>query len=202
MMMMMSCVLHEAGTVAAVEMQATGDNWEIDVFERLVIRDQQRSLETSTFLLPTATTGVWSSSNVLLTTPLRDYSVNDYRQFFDAIGHPEGQFKVEAMQAAEYDLLVRDLGVPIYCFYSSGIPTAERLIYDTIAAFPDSKPRLEMGDGDGTVNLRSLEACQLWKKVELKHSLNVKHYPDVEHNELLHHPELIADVLRIAGRAQ
>lgn len=184
--------------MAAVQMQATGYNWEIDAFDRLVVRDQQRSIESSIFLLPTRTNGVWSSSNVLLTTPLRNYSVNDYRQLFYAIGYPEGQFKMEAMQAAEYHLLGRDLGVPIYCFYSAGIPTPERLIYDTIAAFPDSKPRLEMGEGDGTVNLRSLEACQLWKKVELQHPLNVKYYPDVEHKELLHHPALIQDVLRIA----
>ena len=184
--------------MAAVQMQATGNNWEIDAFDRLVVRDQQRSFESSIFLLPTPNNAIWSSSNVLLTTPLRNYSVNDYSQFFDAIDYPEGQVKLEAMQAAKYDLLGRDLGVTIYCFYSAGIPTPERLIYDSIAAFPDSKPRLEMGEGDGTVNLRSLEACQLWKKVQPQHQINVKYYPDVEHKELLHHPALIEDVLRLA----
>jgi len=183
-------------------MQAAGYNWEIDAVDRLVVRDQQRSFESTVLLLPTSTSGIWSSSDVVLSTPLRNYSVDDYPELFDAIGYPDGRLKVEAIQEAQYDMLDRELGVPIYCFYSGGVPTPERLVYDSVSTFPDSEPRVEMGEGDGTVNLRSLEACQRWKDVQQRHPVNVTYYDGVEHHELLHHHELISDILHIAQRTQ
>ena len=183
-------------------MQAAGYNWEIDAVDRLVVRDQQRSFESTVLLLPTSTSGIWSSSDVLVTTPLRNYTVNDYPAFFDAIGHPEGRQKLEAIEAAQYDLLDQDLGVPIYCFYSGGFPTPERLVYDSTSMFPDSEPRIEMGEGDGTVNLRSLEACRRWTYVQRQHPVNVTYYADIEHQNVLHHPALVRDILRVAERMQ
>ena len=191
-----------AGTVVAVQMQAAGYNWEIDALCRLVMRDQQRSFESSLLLLPTSISGIWSSSDVVLTTPLRNYSVDDYRQLFDELGYPEGRTKLDEIQTSSaymYQLLDRDLGVAIYCFYSGGVPTPERLIYDSMSMFPDSEVRKVMGQGDGTVNLRSLEACGRWKHVQQQHPVNVKYYPDMEHNELLDKPQIVRDILRHVG---
>ena len=189
-----------AGTVVAVQMQAAGYNWEIDALSRLAIRDQQRSFESSLLLLPTSTSGIWSSSDVVLTTPLRNYSVDDYRQLFDDIGYPEGRTKLDEIQTSPvYQLLDRDLGVTIYCFYSGGVPTPERLIYDSMSTFPDSEVRVAMGQGDGTVNLRSLEACGRWKHVQQQQPVNVKYYPDMEHHELLDKPQIISDILLRVG---
>ena len=79
-----------AGTVVAVQMQAAGYNWEIDAFDRLVIRHQQRSFESTFLLLPHNTArGVWSASDVLLSTPRHNYSVVDYPQLFTALGYPQ-----------------------------------------------------------------------------------------------------------------
>jgi len=183
-------------------MQVAGYNWEIDAFDRLVIRDQQRSFESTVLLLPTSASGIWSSPDVLLSTTLRNYSANDYPELFDDIGYAEGRLKVEAIEEAQYDMLDRDLGVPIHCFYSGGVPTPERLVYDSVSTFPDSEPRVEMGAGDGTVNLRSLEACRRWKwkYVQQRHPVNVTYYPGIGHNELLHSHDLINDILRIAER--
>jgi len=180
-------------------MQAAGYNWEIDALDRLVIRDQQRSFESTVLLLPTSSSAVWKTSDVLLTTPLRNYTVYDYPEFFHAVGYPDGTVKLDVIQESGYDLLVdRDLGVPIHCFHGGGVPTPERLVYDTVSAFPDTEPRVELGEGDGTVNLRSLEACGRWKNVQSRHPVNVKYYSSVGHNELLHHPALISDILNIA----
>lgn len=87
-----------AGTVVAVKMQAAGYNWEIDAVDRLVVRDQQRSFESTFLLLPTAThSGIWTSSDVVLSTPLRNYSLTDYPQLFNDIGYPQGRLKVRAI---------------------------------------------------------------------------------------------------------
>ena len=104
------------------------------------------------------------------------------------------------MEEAHYDMLDRELGVPIYCFYSGGLPTAERLVYDSMSKIWDSEPRVETGDGDGTVNLRSLEACKRWKDVQKRHPVEVKYYKGVEHKALLHHPDLIKDIISVTKR--
>jgi len=131
--------------MVAVEMQATGINWEIDAFDRLVFRRQQRSFESSLLIFPTSSAGVWASSDVILTTPDRNFTVDEYPEFFRAIGYADGQLKLEALRAAaEYNWLDRDIGVPVYCFYSTGLSTPERLVYES--AFPNSEYRLEMGE--------------------------------------------------------
>ena len=40
----------------------------------------------------------------------------------------------------------------VHCAYSTGVDTTEQIIYD-----PISNPKFLKGDGDGTVNLKSLE---------------------------------------------
>jgi len=179
-------------------MQAAGYNWEIDALDRIAIRDHQRNIESTVLLLPTSTGGFWSSSDVILTTPLRNYTVDDYPDLFDDISYPDGRQKLEAIETEEYNFTDGELGVAIYCFYSNGVPTPQRLIYDSMSTFPDGEPVLEMGDGDGTVNVRSLEACRRWRDVQRHHQVNVKHYSGIGHRDLLHHPALIDDVLRIA----
>jgi len=107
---------------------------------------------------------------------------------------------VAAIEEAQYDMLDRDLGVPIYCFYSGGVRTAERLVYDSMSTIWGPEPRVEMGDGDGTVNLRSLEACRRWMDVQQRHPVNVKYYQGIKHKALLHHHDLIKDIISITER--
>ena len=52
-------------------------------------------------------------------------------------------------------------GVEVYCYYGTKVPTVERLVYTD---FPTSTPSYQMGDGDGTVNLRSMRSCLRWRK--------------------------------------
>jgi len=110
----------------------------------------------------------------------------------------QGRAKLEALhEAADYNFVrARDLGVGVYCLYGGGRATVERLIYDT-AGFPDSAPRIEAGDGDGTVNLRSLAVCAGWQS-RLQSPLTVRQYDRVGHNDILYHQAVIDDLLRIA----
>ena len=53
--------------------------------------------------------------------------------------------------------------VPVYCFYGTGIDTPKTLLYNS--SFPDIDPVGEItDDGDGVVNLRSLETCLMWRE--------------------------------------
>ena len=55
------------------------------------------------------------------------------------------------------------LSIPVFCIYGTGVKTEESYFYNT-SDFnfhaPDVPASVVHGDGDGTVNLPSLEACQ------------------------------------------
>lgn len=54
------------------------------------------------------------------------------------------------------------LDLPVYCLYGYGVQTDEGYLY-AVDHFSDSVPpapnKTQHGDGDGTVNLASLQAC-------------------------------------------
>lgn len=62
----------------------------------------------------------------------------------------------------------------VHCIYGYGIDTPETFEWSK-SWFPDYQPSTNYGDGDGTVNRRSLEACGKWigkndgKKVLINH---------------------------------
>lgn len=82
-----------------------------------------------------------------------------------------------SMQAAVYPI-VHNLTYPlpkvdfkIFCMYGMGMDTDEGYVYDVDAfdgSAPDAPKKVLKGDGDGTVNARSLEAC---KRCVLQHAL-------------------------------
>lgn len=55
--------------------------------------------------------------------------------------------------------------VELHCLYGTGVDTVTRLNYEKSAGL-DGTPKLENGDGDGTVNYKSLAACGEWTKLQ------------------------------------
>ena len=95
---------------------------------------------------------------------------------------------------------MKDPEVSLHCLYSLFGPhsTSEVLDFRSSkgANWYDNEPVLLNGEGDGTVNLRSLEACKQWK--------NVKTFaiPKTDHLGILHDQrtlQYIHDVLISLG---
>jgi len=189
-----------SGTVMVLEMHAAGVNWDINSIDRLTIRGQQRSYETGVMLLPHS--DAWNSHDVIVSTPSRNYTVNDYKVFFDDMGYPLGRQRLAAMSSARVQFSsLAPPGVPVFCAYSVGVPTPEVLVYETDDGFPDLRPKQIMGDGDGTVNERSLAMCKRWVGLNNGHSVTVKEYDGrVSHNDLLSDVRFINDIIDIAFR--
>jgi len=187
-----------AGAVVIAERHAAGINWEIDAIDRLVVRGQLRSYETGILLLPNRR--VWTPDDVIVSTPSRNFTVDDYEDFFDAIGHNEGPLVLKAMRnTPQYArFLVDHPGVPIHCLHGAGVDTPEMLVYDTDDDFPDKRPREVMGDGDGTVNLRSLKACSSWIGMDENHPVIVRQFDGINHIDLLSDADLFDYVLDVA----
>ena len=89
-------------------------------------------------------------------------------------------------------------GVAVYCLHGVNISTPLAYSYAP-DSFPDSQPTAVNGDGDGTVNLRSLHRCLEWGRNH-KHSFFHKEFTGTlaEHLRILENPsviDLIMDVL-------
>jgi len=148
--------LNTPWTGAALQLNtyASGYNMEISLIDPLVIREEQRSYETGVYILPLPTT--WHDKNqVLVSTPTRNYTVQDYPQFFNDIGFPQGW---DMMSSILNLTPLTHPRVRTSCVYSVGVDTPVGFIYGE--GFPDEQPRRIMGDGDGTVTKESAETCR------------------------------------------
>ena len=87
------------------------------------------------------------------------FTVDDFIPLFNQLPFSDVKYLFEDTK----DLLgnLEHPGVDITCVFSSGHRTKEAAFYDSEEDFPFN-PRWSYGDGDGTVNLNSLETCLRW----------------------------------------
>lgn len=83
--------------------------------------------------------------------------------------------------------------VELHCLYGTGVPTVERLNYDKSGDL-DGTPKLETGDGDGTVNYRSLSACMQWSKFQ-QPSVKGMELDGVDHMGVLSNSKVLKYIL-------
>ena len=103
----------------------SGYNMGIQTVDPLVIREEQRSYETGVLLLPLSHT--WPHhQQVLVHTPVRNYTVRDYTQFFRDIKFSQGMEMMENI--VDYVNLTHP-GVKTVCVFTLGIDTPTKLIY-------------------------------------------------------------------------
>lgn len=63
----------------------------------------------------------------------------------------------------------------------------------------DGSPTLINGDGDGTVNLRSLEACKFWKDKQSQRVYSQK-FPNAEHMLILSNPNVLSYITQLVTK--
>ena len=124
---------------------------------------------------------LWSADEVLLRTSSRSYTVKDYDAFFKDISYPEGSFIRQNVQGLTSPLARHSPNVTLFCLHGSGVNTPESYTY-AAGDFPDGKPSVNNGKGDGTVNERSLKACANFKQMP---KITIKDYAGVNHNGIL-----------------
>jgi lysophospholipase-3 len=125
---------------------------------------------------------LWAADEVLLKTSTRSYTVKDYDAFFKDIGFPEGSHVRRNVQGLTAPLPEHSPNVTLYCLHGSGVNTPESYTYPP-GKFPDGTPSaVTNGDGDGTVNERSLKACENFKQI---FKITTKDYIGVNHNGIL-----------------
>ena len=124
-----------------------------------LIRPIIRSMQSTVWLLPRAS--VWNDT-ILVQTPTRNYTANDYQDLFRDIGQEQLFTMYNGIKGINPGFPAPN--VPTYCFYGTGLSTPQNFVYSE--SFPEGAmrdPQILMGDGDGTVNLPSSEICLRWQ---------------------------------------
>ncbi|XP_024935900.1 group XV phospholipase A2 isoform X2 [Cephus cinctus] len=147
------------GSVKALKVFAIGDDLGAYVLRESTLKDQQITCPSLGWLLPSSL--FWKDTEVLVQTQLRNYTFKDMKDFLIDINVPNGwEFRKDT---EKYQLDFTAPGVELHCLHGVKVDTVERLYYKPGTSV-DGYPQLIPGDGDGTVNLRSLEGCLHWQE--------------------------------------
>ncbi|XP_023023539.2 lysosomal phospholipase A and acyltransferase [Leptinotarsa decemlineata] len=181
------------GSVKALKVYAIGDDLGSYILRESIMRAEQITSPSLAWLLPSKL--FWKPNEVLVQTDKKNFTINDLEEFFQGVGYPDGW---EMRKDTEpFQLNFKPPGVEVHCLYGVGVTTVEKLYYKP-GTFLDGYPTLLTGDGDGTVNRRSLEGCIHWQKLQ-KQKVYVKELPKVDHLQILHDKttqDYIANLMR------
>ncbi|KHN84473.1 Group XV phospholipase A2 [Toxocara canis] len=183
------------GAMQIVRLFASGYN--MDHYRILLppnkVRIMQRSFTSSAFLFPSY--NVWNESDAFAFTDTKNYSVRNVKEFFEDIKYEDGwsQYENTAHLLGNLDAP----NVEIHCIYGYNVSTPEVLQWRK-KDFPDYQPKVTFGDGDGTVNLRSLDACSRW--IGNNGGKNVTVYPlrKADHMSVLQHATSLEIIRKVA----
>ncbi|XP_034946388.1 phospholipase A2 group XV-like [Chelonus insularis] len=181
------------GSVKALKVFAVGDNLGTYALRESILKDQQITSPSLGWLTPSSL--FWKESEILVETPHKNYTLLDLHQFFIDVNVPNGWEFRKNNEKFQNDFTAP--GVEIHCLHGVNVSTIDKLYYKPGVAM-NSDPQFILGDGDGTVNLRSLEGCLHWQTKQ-KQKIYYKTYGSVDHMDILRNRQVldyIEDVMK------
>ncbi|XP_012229348.1 lysosomal phospholipase A and acyltransferase-like [Linepithema humile] len=182
-----------AGSVKAIKVFAIGDDLGAYFLRPSVLRNEQITSPSLGWLLPSKL--FWKDTEILVQSDVKNYTLNNLQQYFIDIGIPNAwEFRKDN---EKYQLDFTAPGVEVHCLYGSNVDTVEKLLYN--GKDLNSSPQLVSGNGDGTVNIRSLEACAHWQQSQ-KQKIYYQGFPGVDHTNILKNSSILAYIKTILKR--
>ena len=147
------------------------------------------SFQSSYYLLPH--TSLWRDT-VLVETPSKKYTANDYESLFQDIEFPQGY----DMHGGIEDIIMWPPPPPhvaTHCFYSTGVSTPE--IFKYSEDFPEiTEPEVGYGEeGDGQVSKEGCVACLRWAGAS-SYPFQAHHYPGIHHVDLFQDDNVLKEI--------
>lgn len=180
------------GAVKALKAFTSGDNLGVIVVPALTIRKDERTFPSLAYLMPSDK--FWAHDEVLMSSGTKTYTTQNYADLFQDIDYEVGYNMWLDTRNLTYDL--KHPGVDVHCIHGVGVNTMEHLEYRS-EKFPDQNPKITFGDGDSTVNTRSLAGCLRWKEVagyEFKY-MNIS---GVDHMSVMTDARVLAHLLELS----
>lgn len=179
------------GASKPLRLMASGDNIDVVVVRPLSVRPYQRSAPSTAWLMPSSS--FWSDKDVLVSQPNQNYTVNDYYKFFQDLNFTDGYEMRRDTEKLTFNLDPPE--VEYHALYGVGVKTPETFVY-TAKQWPDSQPNVIYGDGDGTVNLRSLLGYQRWVNKQ-NEKIFFKELKGVDHLAILKSQDTIDYIMNL-----
>jgi lysophospholipase-3 len=180
------------GAVKAIKAFTSGDNLGVIVVPALTIRKDERTFPSLAFLMPSDE--FWGHDEVLMVTGEKSYTTANYKELFEDIDFEVGYNMWLDTRNLTYKLDAPN--VEVHCIHGYGVHTMEHLDYkeDT---FPDHQPKISFGDGDGTVNTRSLQGCLRWQGKQ-NQTVHYGNYSGIDHMSVMTDAAIINYLLSVA----
>ncbi|XP_014259587.1 group XV phospholipase A2 [Cimex lectularius] len=183
-----------AGAVKALKVFVMGDDLGVFVLNQSVLKEMQITLPSLAWLMPNPL--FWKPDEILVHTASKNYSLSNIREFFEDIDYMTAwEMRQDQAPYIKFDAP----GVEIHCLHGYGVHTLEKLMYKE-GKFPES-PSFKYGDGDGTVNKRSLESCTYWAGRQ-KQKVFHRKFLSVDHMQILREGQVLEYILGLVKKIQ
>ena len=174
------------GTVRAAKVFAVGDNLGNYFVEAFRLRYEQRTNPSLAWLMPSP--DLWGEDEVIVQSQNINITMRNYQDFYKMMGQPIGEMMRQ-------DTLPISRGIPppgveVFCWHGANVPTIETLVYHK---FPESVPTFKYGDGDGTVNKRSMEACLRWRTQQTP-PVHHRSFKDINHAGMIKDDQVVNEI--------
>ncbi len=183
------------GSVEILKALISGSKEKIFTADIQLFRELERTFISSIWLLPHPS--LWTDREVLVSTPLRDYTVKDIPQLFSDMDFSNGT----RMYAELQDYSNRSFQPPNvkhFCFYGNQVKpqTIEKLKYKDERFAKQKNPDYEYGYGDGTVSIRSLKSCGRWKESQ-SFEVILQEFEGLSHQDIQKDERVLKEIKKI-----
>lgn len=107
----------------------------------------------------------FTANDVLIKNGDQNYTIMDYKRLFNDLYHPDGYEMW--LDAHKFLSPLPIPNVELHCLHGYDVKTMEQFNWNS-GGFPDKTPEIKYGDGDGTINISSLQACKKYKHLQEK----------------------------------
>lgn len=170
------------GSFKAISAMLFGDNLGIPLLDANKLRTFQASFPSLMYLFPKEPG--FANDRVLVQSPSINYTLANLDKLFKDTNFTD-QMEIW-FDTREIANKLTPPNVEIWCLYGSGINTPNKILLDSDVHEAISKWKYteSQGDGDGTVNIESLEACKKFKNLQKKQVI-VREFEGSDHIDII-----------------